>query len=311
MSTIKINTLDSQAGGAIAVNQNLQFAAGKGPDSGSTYLPLLVGGSEYGRLTNGGDLALGLTAPGLRLHVREETDYQFRADFNASNYADYGYQAINVVGNDFELRQDGNDYLTLDSSTRFFGFGNGNNSPKGLIDLLAANIEDGLRGGNVLTDTTRKFLAFMTNHYTNAEQPLMVIYGDSQAAKSEVNIGGGASSANAATEINLYTAGSVATVTGTLRVKVDDNGNFGVNTGTFGASAAGVLAIANGTQGDALANAIQLISEDLSAGHTIPSIRTEGTDIYSAGTPAAASGSIAIKINGTVYYFTVSTSAAS
>jgi hypothetical protein len=93
--------------------------------------------------------------------------------------------------------------------------------------------------------------------------------------------------------------------------RFDASGNFGLGTTSFGASAAGVLAIANGTQGGALANAIQIISEDLSAGNTIPSIQTEGSGIFASGTPAAASGSIAMKINGTVYHFTVSTTAAS
>ena len=105
-------------------------------------------------------------------------------------------------------------------------------------------------------------------------------------------------------QVAFYTANSAE------MARFDASGNVGIGTATFGASAAGVLAIANGTQGAALANAIQVVSEDLSASNTIPSIRTEGTAIYSAGTPAAATGSIAIKVNGTVYYFTVSTTAA-
>jgi hypothetical protein len=103
----------------------------------------------------------------------------------------------------------------------------------------------------------------------------------------------------------------IAPNNGGVTSRFDASGNFGLNTTSFGASAAGVLAIANGTQGGALANAIQIISEDLSAGNTIPSVRTEGAGIFASGTPAAASGSIAMKINGTVYHFTVSTTAAS
>ena len=98
---------------------------------------------------------------------------------------------------------------------------------------------------------------------------------------------------------------------GSKKSRFDALGNFGLNTTSFGSSAAGVLAIANGTQGGALANAIQIVSEDLSAGNTIPSVRTEGSGIFASGTPATASGSVAMKINGTVYHFTVSTTAAS
>lgn len=67
----------------------------------------------------------------------------------------------------------------------------------------------------------------------------------------------------------------------------------------------------SGTPGAARADTVKLMSEDLSSGNTIPSIRTEGSGIFASGTPASAAGSIAIKINGTVYYFTVATSAAS
>ena len=107
-------------------------------------------------------------------------------------------------------------------------------------------------------------------------------------------------------ELALYVANA-----GVRALHIDISGNIGVKTSSFGASASGVLAIANGTQGAALANAIQIVSEDLSAGNTIPSIRTEGSGIYAAGTPAAATGSIAMKINGTVYHLTASTTAAS
>lgn len=83
-------------------------------------------------------------------------------------------------------------------------------------------------------------------------------------------------------------------------------GSFGLGTSSFGASASGVLCIANGTQGAALANAIQIVSEDLSAGNTILSLRTEGTAAVGTGTPTA-NRTVAMKINGTVYYFLAST----
>ena len=96
------------------------------------------------------------------------------------------------------------------------------------------------------------------------------------------------------------------------RLRLDADGNLIMGTGgAAGSSAAGVLVVPNGTQGGALANAIQLVSEDLSAGNTIPSIRTEGSGIISAGTPGTAEGTIAIKVNGTVYYIPYDTSPAS
>lgn len=73
----------------------------------------------------------------------------------------------------------------------------------------------------------------------------------------------------------------------------------------------GQLIITNDPDVAAAANTIRLGSNDLSAGNTIPSFRCEGLGIVSAGTPAASTGSIAMSINGVIYYFTVSTTAAS
>jgi hypothetical protein len=107
---------------------------------------------------------------------------------------------------------------------------------------------------------------------------------------------------------NTNTALQFAT-NGSIRVTVDPSGNMGMNTTTFGSSASGVLAILNGTQGAALSNAVQLISEDLSSGNTILSLRCEGSGVVATGTPSAANGAIAIKVNGTVRYLTYSNSA--
>ena len=92
--------------------------------------------------------------------------------------------------------------------------------------------------------------------------------------------------------------------------RITSKGNLLLGTTSQGTNAIGVLTLGNGTQGSSLANAVQIVSEDLTPGNTIPSIMTEGGGIYSSGTPAASTGSIAIKVDGTVYYFTVSTTAA-
>jgi hypothetical protein len=87
----------------------------------------------------------------------------------------------------------------------------------------------------------------------------------------------------------------------------DNSGNVGIGTASVGASAAGVLAIANGTQGGALANAIQIVSEDLTSGNTQLSIRTEGGGAVDASGDVAASHRFAIKIDGTQYYILLTT----
>jgi hypothetical protein len=95
----------------------------------------------------------------------------------------------------------------------------------------------------------------------------------------------------------------------TYLMTILNTGNVGIGTTSFGTNAAGVLAIANGTAPTTgVADAIQLFSTDLSAGNTILGIYTEGTGIVGTGTPTA-DRTIAININGTVYYLIASTSA--
>lgn len=95
------------------------------------------------------------------------------------------------------------------------------------------------------------------------------------------------------------------------KVTIDTSVNVGIRTAVFGAGAAGVLAILNGTQGAALANAVQIVSKDLSAGNTMLSVRTEGGGAYSAGTPPAANATWAMEIDGTTRYFLLADTPAS
>lgn len=64
--------------------------------------------------------------------------------------------------------------------------------------------------------------------------------------------------------------------------------------------------LSNTDVGAALANTVKVSAVDLSAGNTILSIRTEGAGILGIGTPAQ-DRTVAIKINGTVYYLLAST----
>jgi hypothetical protein len=87
------------------------------------------------------------------------------------------------------------------------------------------------------------------------------------------------------------------------------NSNVGIGTTNFGASATQTLAIETGTAPTTgRNNTIQIYSSDLSAGNTMLSIFGEGSS-FAAGTPSAATGAIAIRVNGTVYYLTASTTA--
>jgi hypothetical protein len=98
---------------------------------------------------------------------------------------------------------------------------------------------------------------------------------------------------------------------GTERMRLDASGNLGLNTTTFGTSAAGVLSLGTGTAPTTgPADTVQLFSVDRSAGNTIPAIYCEGSGVTNAGiTNTTVTNKIAIQVNGTIYYLLATTNA--
>ena len=93
-----------------------------------------------------------------------------------------------------------------------------------------------------------------------------------------------------------------------LAFRADANKNFLIGGMTHADSTArGVLGLANATAPAAgIADTLQLFSYDVSAGNTTLGIQTEGTGIVGSTTPTA-NRTIAIIINGAVYYLLAST----
>lgn len=93
-----------------------------------------------------------------------------------------------------------------------------------------------------LTNSTAKRGMASAPHYTNAEEPLALIVGDSTSSTGIVSIGGGNSALNAATQIELYTAANFNTTTGTKRLTIDTAGDIFPPAGAT-AMAAGFISI--------------------------------------------------------------------
>jgi hypothetical protein len=100
-------------------------------------------------------------------------------------------------------------------------------------------------------------------------------------------------------------------VVGSERMRLDASGNLGLNTTTFGTSAAGVLSLGTGTAPTSgPADTVQLFSVDRSAGNTIPAVRCEGSGVTNAGiTSTTVTHKIAMQVNGTIYYLLATTNA--
>jgi hypothetical protein len=92
----------------------------------------------------------------------------------------------------------------------------------------------------------------------------------------------------------------------TQRMTLTGANNLGLATSTFGTSATNTFSVFTGTAPTTgPADTVQYYSTDLSAGNTIPSWYTEGTNV-GTGTPTA-NRTIAVRFNGTVYYLLAST----
>ena len=84
------------------------------------------------------------------------------------------------------------------------------------------------------TDATAKIGTIAFPHYTNAEEPVTLVYGDIGAANSILYIGGGLAQQNSATQIRFYAGATQTTTTGTL-MAIISTGGLGINTSSYNA----------------------------------------------------------------------------
>lgn len=101
-------------------------------------------------------------------------------------------------------------YVRSESGSRF---GLGSRSAVGTLEIAG-----------VVTDATSKAGAVGVAHYTNAEEPTLIVAGSNTSGGNAVLIGGGSAQFNTATAIGFYTAATTTTTTGTLRMSIDSTG---------------------------------------------------------------------------------------
>lgn len=115
----------------------------------------------------------------------------------------------------------------------------------------------GAQNGGGRADNANKEGRLVQQHYTNAEEPLGSIVTFSLGSSSLVNIGGGSSLVNAATETNLYAAANTTTTGGTKIASATTSG-LTINSGNLIIGTSG-----NGIDFSATANASGMSSEVL------------------------------------------------
>jgi hypothetical protein len=98
-----------------------------------------------------------------------------------------------------------------------------------------------LVGGNMLladgeADNAVKQGRIGSEHYDVDEEPFFYLYSINQSDNNQINIGGGTSAGNAATNIKFYTAANITTTTGTARMVIDNNSRISLSNNDSGTS---------------------------------------------------------------------------
>jgi hypothetical protein len=115
--------------------------------------------------------------------------------------------------------------LRIDSSGRV---GIGTSSPGAPLDVVGSVNTVVL--SDSATNAALKQAKIQCRHYTSSEENLMMIYAISDSSANEINIGGGSSAQNYATQIGFWTAANNTSTTGTERLRITSAGNVGIGT---------------------------------------------------------------------------------
>ena len=106
--------------------------------------------------------------------------------------------------------------------------GIGTSSPDTNLHVVAATAGGQFIVASTETDATNKVGTVATQHYTNAEEPVLGLAIQSTSAENKVFIGGVFSQFNAATEIRFYTASNNTTLAGSERMRIESDGGVKV-----------------------------------------------------------------------------------
>jgi hypothetical protein len=220
----------------------------------SNQLAFSVGGSEKVRIDDSGNVGIGTTEPDAVLEIDAGTANLHIDSANHANlYIDKGSRSKQAVivfqfsgssdwlmgtpdsdsfgsGDDFYIGQsEASPELVITTSGNV---GIGTTAPGAKLDVVqpATVFGTGLRIGDSATDATNKFGSIGSRHRTNAEEDVLSIASYNTDGGNKIYIGGGWSTFNAASEITFHTAADTTTVTGTERMRIDNNGNIGIGT---------------------------------------------------------------------------------
>jgi hypothetical protein len=202
---------------ASGIGNDLTLIAGSGVGVGAGGNIVLTPGSQ-GSSGGDGNVGIGQNAPTAKLHV---------TGTSASTKVAIVQGASSQTANLQEWQNSSGTALASVSSS--------GNFQTSAINLLNGNYANGTTPALIIgadigstttrTNATRKLGAVCGTHYTTTNASPLIFSFDSDSSYSRIGIGGGFNGYNAASQVWLYTAANTNTVSGTPRLKIDENGN--------------------------------------------------------------------------------------
>jgi len=211
-------------------------------------------GADIALLPSTGNVGIGTTNPGYKLHVDGGGMQTTTATLNRIAYYDgngigayssTGYSIQNytnhlTIGNNADDKDiifkasagsaASVEIMRVDGSSGNVGIGT--TGPGAKLDIISSGLSTMFRLSNTEADATTKYGSVLGRHYTNAEENVtgMLITSSSSNTGGRISIGGGISAANAVNDILFYTAANNTTLTGSERMRIDASGNVGIGT---------------------------------------------------------------------------------
>jgi len=191
-------------------------------------------------ITSAGNVGIGTTAPAQILHTKtsgasnntylttageNNVGLWFANDYDTTpNFAGILFEQASDLLKIFNA-QSAVSHLVIDNSGNV---GIGTSSPSCKVEILDSTTQ--LLLNSKISDLTNKTIRIGAKHYTNAEEPVGLIFSNNTSTVNDVRIGGGTGVFNAATSISFYTAANNTTTEGTQRMIIDSSGNVGIGT---------------------------------------------------------------------------------
>ena len=214
----------------------------------------------------GGNVGIGTTSPDAKLAIGPEdttNELRFLVDNDGSGvlgvYNDGQADNYNQEDNGYVLqigtRGGAGNFKSIEargecilaSQTGNIGIGRHTGTPAAKLDILGDTINIGADNGSwtARTNSTTKVGFITAPHYTNAEEDIMGMIMIGLSTANEIDIGGGTSSYNAATDIKFFTAANNTTVTGTERMRLASDGSVRIGKSTNYSMSSPYLMIGN------------------------------------------------------------------